>query len=519
MDKNSINQFVTKEKSNYPMIATGLAGIVITTLCLYIFFPNGFNQGLGISLLFTLLLFSFIGTFLNFYRSVSGPSQNTNYQKIFFILGGLIGLIIIPMGILTAINGVKEKEAHTETMINYGATTLMMVLSGLIYFFSKKTPNLSPNAKILYEQRNKYTFLSSFFVLAVISLYAINPQDIMTKYGGAVMFFSLFVAIVMFAMTIMYNYYFEKLSGSSLTDIPGWSFFLKSLYALFSVAISGGLIYLLVYQIGDEGPMKIIGNTLILVGMLSIIYKLINMSGYLEKSPFFQLIANIIFYIPCLLLSGSNTMQKSNPNDVGLLVVMLGLFALYFGLPKAKTMYNKWKLGGKQLIGSDGLLLNQLNNVAGYQKLNGDDNFNYTYGMSFWFYVESIPPNTNASYNTMTNIMSYGDKPSIKYDAEKNSLYFFMKQDDEQEPILVHKENDVMLQKWNNVIINYNGGTLDVFYNGNLVKSVNQIVPYMKYDMLTVGSENGVYGGIKNFIYYKDPVDSFTIENVYSMQK
>lgn len=541
MDKNTINQVTNVKKDNFVVIASGLTGVVLGIVCLYLFFPKGFNEQLGISLLLTLLLFSFVGTFVNFYSSVSSFSPGTNYQKIFYILGGILGLTVIPFGILTSLNVFKysKPENYMDTIISYGATTLLLVFSGLIYFFTKNAPlNLPLNLKLLYEQRTKYSFLFLFYILSVASLYAFNPQDIMTKYGGVTMFFSLFIGIVMFSMVIIYNYYFNNLGSSSLSleNMPGWTFFLKSLYALFSVGISGGLIYFLLKQMGvldQEQPkeaghwVKIIVNTLLLVGMLSIIYKLINIGGYLEKSPLFNLILNVILYIPCILLSlfrttAKNT-QKTDPSELGLLLVTLGLFVGYFGLnfiPKAKTIYNKWKLGGKQFIGSDALPLNNVSNIAGYQELNGNDKFNYTYGMSFWFYLDSVPPSTNASYNKMTNILSYGDKPCIKYDAQNNSLYIFYKKEDGQEgEILVHKEKDVMLQKWNNVIINYNGGTLDVFYNGELVKSINEIVPYMKYDMLSIGSENGIYGGIKNLMYYKEPLDALTIQNIRTMQK
>jgi hypothetical protein len=501
---------------------------------------NIINKELGIALLLTVLLFTFIGTFVNFYSSVSSKySSDTNYQKLFYILGGIIGMIIISYGILQSLNVFdhKKPENFMSRITSYVVISLIMLLfgfSGYSLFVKKENlTSMSSDMKILYEQKNKYAYLFALYVFSISTLYAFNPYGVMTKYGGPVMFFSLFVGLVMFSMAMVYYYYLNNASSLNIETIPGLSFFLKPLYILFSAAISGGLIYFLLDKIGvleqDEpkdagGWLKMIVNTLVLVGMLSILYKLMNVGGYLESSPLFRLIVNVVLYIPCLFLGlfskTAKSTQKSNPSELGFLLLTLGLFMGYFGLqyfyPKGKKMYDKWKLGGKHVT-TEALPLNNASNIAGYQELNGDDKFEYTYGLSFWFYVDSLPPNTNASYTKMTNILSYGGKPTIKYNSKTNSLFVFMKS--KNEDILVHEENDVMLQKWNNVIINYNGGTLDVFYNGKLVKSVNNIVPYMNYDMLTVGSENGIYGGIKNLIYYKKPLTSIEIQNINSMQK
>ena len=84
---------------------------------------------------------------------------------------------------------------------------------------------------------------------------------------------------------------------------------------------------------------------------------------------------------------------------------------------------------------------------------------------------------------------------------------------------IIYKKPNMLLQKWNNIIINYNGGVLDIFLNGELVKSEIGVVPYYTLDSLTIGQENGIKGGICSVVYFNRALTNSNIYYLYNMVK
>jgi hypothetical protein len=85
--------------------------------------------------------------------------------------------------------------------------------------------------------------------------------------------------------------------------------------------------------------------------------------------------------------------------------------------------------------------------------------------------------------------------------------------------MIIYKHANIPLQKWNHFIINYSGGIMDIFLNGELVKSVNGVVPYYTLDNLTIGEKNGLKGGICNVVYFKKALTRSNIYYVYNTVK
>ena len=490
----------------------------------------------------------------------------------------VVSLIIGLLGILTFfmvlyVGGIfsnNPPENNTATIINFIIIILFIIISSLIYTNSQNKDNntLKTFPKALQDMfllRTKYTIMFALFVLLVTLLYFYNPWGLMTNYGGPVVFFSLFVGIIMVIMITIYQYYLANPSKANLLekDSSPLVFLIKGFYILGSLGVSFGLILgaLLLMGVFDQDASKsnswghFIFNFILFSAMLGIIYKLANAGGFLDKNPYYRLILNTLLYIPCIFTTIiSPLFNKSetppNPFEIKMLILSLVLLVGYFLLvflikPYIQKVY--LKQGGKQLINQP-VSTDVLTNVSSYQLLSGNDKLNYQYAISFWFYLDAF------STTKMAQILSYGENPSINYSSANNTLYIMVNQPDtsliektinnnainntaihnktindielvKTMPFgkeidangnrIIYTHPDVKLQKWNHIVLNYSGGTLDIFYNGMLVKSAIEVVPYIKFNMLTIGSNNGVSGNVANLMYFKTPLDILKINTLY----
>jgi hypothetical protein len=189
--------------------------------------------------------------------------------------------------------------------------------------------------------------------------------------------------------------------------------------------------------------------------------------------------------------------------------------------------------GGKQLVNAP-VPINTSQDYGTYETLNDDNKYEYNYAISFWFYIDALPPNTSSSYKTYTSLLNYANKPNVLYNAEKNTLIISIKQKDLQETTgnkfiqfvegdtdtrILYENKNVLLQRWNNIIINYSGGVLDVFMNGELQQSNVGVVPYHTLDALTIGNNDGISGKICNVVYFNKSLSQNNMFYLYNMVK
>ncbi len=148
--------------------------------------------------------------------------------------------------------------------------------------------------------------------------------------------------------------------------------------------------------------------------------------------------------------------------------------------------------------------------------------FKYAYSLSGWFYINPQPPNTNSAYTKYTNILRYGNKVKVEFNGQLGSLRVMGDVADTSQDsssnntsVEIFETKHVLYQRWNNIVINYEDGYLDVFLNGDLVGSLSGVVPYMSFESIVAGSAGGIMGGICNVSYYDKPQSKSDIRLTY----
>jgi len=380
-----------------------------------------------------------------------------------------------------------------------------------------------------------------FFVFLIIVTFGIvaYPGGFLNdKPNSAAIMILLLISFIIWSVIIGSSLFTDVMDKQVTTTDT--SLIKRGLLVLFGLIISCLIIFWIVYGVQNlstnTGTTSFVLNILLVILILGLINKTINVKlpgGNAKKNAFFTLLTNTLFYIPCLFSSifdfiGKTISGEQDGTTMGsilMIIITVILFIIYFNTP---SLVNKIYLqGGNQLL-NDPVYTDTEYSLGTYEELNGSDDFNYKFALSFWVYIDSAPPNTNPSYTKYTSLLNFGGKPNVLYNGQTNTLMVTMEQADTESKLtefdeknnrILYKNNNILLQKWNNIIINYDGGILDIFLNGELVKSNVGVVPYYKLDNLTIGENNGIKGGICNVIYYKHVLSSNNIYYLYNTIK
>ena len=255
-----------------------------------------------------------------------------------------------------------------------------------------------------------------------------------------------------------------------------------------------------------QGLLQWSTNIILIVGVIAIIYKVLSVKPARCND---NVVYKTVDFLPNKFIQFAEYIKREFKLTSKIvwvvLAIELGFISLRFLLPYlAKFILSH---DGEELL-TEPIYLENETNVSTFEQLYGevsdDTKYNYNYALSTWFTINPQPPNTRAAYQKYTNILNYGNKPRVQFNSAKNTLRVQAEAGEGNKSIvdIVTIEDGVPLQKWNHIVINYDGGYMDVFLNGNLVGSKPNIAPYMQFDNVVVGENNGIEGGVRNVVYY-----------------
>lgn len=467
------------------------------------FSKSGFKEDIRSLVLFTSLI-AIAGAF---YSVNPGGIAETIGKNVWYkLVAGLVAFVgllytIVDLTVFTGAS--KSEKTNTNYFVKPGIVLLIGFIASLAYGI-KKNPSVL-NDGVSSSGIGLLTLLT-IFVWSI--LFSTGISERLPDFGVIQQYKKALLILFGSALTLMATVWIIKniKNAPLISNMLQWSFML-----IFGLAILALLYKAFTKTVGKTPELK---------------------DGATSFFRFFN-----------------SEFADTDPSGLVALILILLAFAVYFLSP---MIYNKVSLRGGETFVTTPINLNEQHTLATYEQLNGqidigDDAakemevynyyktkqksvFNYTYGLSFWVYIDSAGPNTNASYSKYTSILNYGQKPNILYKASTNTLIVTFNARDDQDieqlnesndhqGIIAYKNDKFLLQRWNHFVINYNGNNLDIFLNGELVKANIKATPSMKLDSLVTGTEQGIYGGLCNLVYYRKPLTFNQIYYIYNMLK
>lgn len=448
----------------------------------------------------------------------------------------------------------------------------------------------STNISNLPKTRNGNIFILFVFVILLICLFVFNPYNIVKNYFTIITFISIFIGVSLIAILLSYSKISSKDSFNDNTVRSAiYRYILNASIFILIMGIFGVLLYYIFKLYGNirskHSILALFINLFIVVVFLSLVYRFFDIGTYLKNSPFFQLIYNVIMYIPCLFIylietpihylipssitknanssvkdAFNNEYSKTNAGSFVLLLIMILLLLFYLFFP---YLTERIQLQGGKQITNQTIYTNKQADLFTMQQLTNMTTPDYQYGLSFWLYIDSEPPSTSNLYLSNGSVLNFAETPNILYNGTKNSLIFMQKHtreyvdassnndmneflykrglnipnetnrpttrkgssnntihfDKNAEKEIFRLEN-IQLQKWNHIALNLYNGTMDIFYNGQLVKSVPGVVPWIDVsNFLTIGSNNGISGGVCNMTFFDKPLTYTQVYYLYELFK
>ena len=365
-----------------------------------------------------------------------------------------------------------------------------------------------------------------FIYLIVISFFLSDKPKI-----DSILFY---VLVLIVPLLVSVGYLFSgSIMGGITNIITSIKDAFSAKYIIYAILIIG-VIYGLSQVSVSAYDLQIVeyGLTIIsvLIGLiaLAILYKT-NATRIYNMPGISGFIVNFILFIPCLISDFIEYLYgefATTPKIVYLMfIIELILILLYLYIPKImKKMGDRF---GKIIVNTPERinLKKDITNYIDMQavQLSTDSQDLLTrpeiivrkkFSISLWIYILPMPSN-HIPYNGEAIIADFASHPRIVYDGlQKKFRIYYNNTDSDQ--------FDAPLEKWNNLFINYDKDTVDMFLNGVLKTTIRRNQGNESFnvgDIFTIGQDNGLQGGIAKVVYYERPLLSNEISTIYTYNK
>ena len=453
------------------------------------------------------------------------------------IMFSIVGSLILFLLYLTFVRG-ENVNASVNAFFSD------MSLSDPIYILTKITTficNYFLKGILVQLVKNSMLIIFLLYLAVVVYVYTKQPYQVVSDNKSIFLFLFLFIGFALLSLLVMG---FEAF-------VPFITSFIK--YTI----IIGIVIGLIMAVLHVYTNVPIIANTVlfilniaILVGILAMIVRFIGAESpnYISGPPTWSsLLFKIAIYLPCMCLNladyfrGELKLAQRQWTYVILIFFEIAFVVLLFLLPK---VFDAVVNHNGEVIVDAVLPLNEKSDPFDITTANSDnsttvsltpslsDNVktntpHYNYGISAWFYIHPEPPKNSYSSKGGISILNFATDsngtnaqgaPQVLFDPSGNQLVISV-QTETNNTVKVDVPNQILLQRWNHLFINFNNsGIMDVFLNSHLESSTPNVIPKLPKTLI-VGSPGGIYGQLCNVVYYKDVVGSQGVSWIYNSHK
>lgn len=451
------------------------------------------------------------------------------------IMFSVIGSLILYLLYLTFVRG-ENVNASVNAFFSD------MSLSDPIYILTKITTfvcNYFLKGILVQLVKNSMFIIFLMYLAVVVYVYTKQPYQVVSDNKSIFLFLFLFIGFALLSLLVMGLEAF----------VPFITSFIK--YTIIIGIVIG--IILAVLHVYTNVP--IIANTVlfilniaILVGILAMIVRFIGAESpnYISGPPTWSsLLFKIVIYLPCLCLNladyfrGELKLAQRQWSYVILIFFEIAFVVLLFLLPK---VFDAVVNHNGEVIVDSVLPLNDKINPFDITTANSDNTTttsltpslaenvktntpHYSYGISAWFYIHPEPPKNSYSSKGGISILNFATDsnpqgaPQVLFDPSGNQLVISV-QTEINNIVSVTLPNQILLQRWNHLFINFNNnGIMDVFLNNHLESSTPNIIPKLPKTLVVGSNPGGIYGQVCNVVYYKDVIGSQGISWIYNTHK